>query len=104
MISDGSGDERLPNQNIIVGRSDSVLITTEPVRRLMLLQPYTYDQLADAVDLLRLCGLERWGGREEMWTEVFAAGRRKRIGYLYVMHEYSTDDSPVQGASDVSVA
>ncbi|KAL8647305.1 MAG: hypothetical protein Q9210_005636 [Variospora velana] len=104
VISDGGGDERLRNHNIMVGRSDSVLIITKPALRLMLLQPYALNQLAEVVDLLWLCGLERWGGREEMWAEVFAAGRRKKIGCIYVIHEYPPDDPPVQGASDVSIA
>ncbi|KAL9013507.1 MAG: hypothetical protein Q9173_001804 [Seirophora scorigena] len=111
VLEQGRAAERLPHQNIVVGNSGSVTITTKPYRSRLLLAPFTFGQLAEAVDLMRICGLDRRGGREEMWVEVFRGGeqrgmKRKRMGYVYLYLDFAPDGPPVavDAADDAAVS
>ena len=87
-----SGRGELPiasSENFIIARSDGtgVFLVARAVRKLFRsTESFTFDQVAEAVRLLYMCGLEE-GRFEEMWANVYDG--RRQIGVIYIGHPIS---------------
>lgn len=78
IVRDGHGDEYLPlHAGSVLVPYHGLLLAARPYQN----EHFTYKQILDAIDLLRLCGLDR-GYREEMWAYCFLGP--KRIGEISI--------------------
>ncbi|KAI4089016.1 MAG: hypothetical protein LQ344_005677 [Seirophora lacunosa] len=94
----GKGDLPIPDRNVAVGKSGTgVFMVARPHKTLFKPQPFTYNQIARAVDLLQGCGLNK-GHNIEMWAFVFVGG--KHVGDIYTGPYFSSLRNPSQGGRE----
>ncbi|KAL8762779.1 MAG: hypothetical protein Q9184_001261 [Pyrenodesmia sp. 2 TL-2023] len=92
IIQAGYGDRLISPANHMIGESGTgIFIVVRPLKKLFKVEPFTYNEIARAVHLLRTCGMDR-GQYQEMYANVVVG--KRQIGTIYSGPKTFKEGSP----------